>query len=452
MIPEKYNSTKKETQDLLIQTYYQQDLFDPSIAFTTNRTNNLCGSVYKVFVNNSDKDLSRFLELHELGHIIFGHVKNNKERMDKYLLSKITIAYSKISKYFPNFDTYLAVFKSLIFNIVMDFEVNSRLFNESEWEHMNEKVCQLLKQRGVKGLHPKDYGYPLGLHWNQYLTMIIMEPEEFLKKFRQEIYQKLMQQMLDPSSPSSDSTERIEKLRAAKEAIENNRPLTQEELSELESISKDHNESSFHSYGPTGHMEHSLSLAPEGLLSYSDMKGLLRNIIKVLQIEKINRRNKRDLLYNYNRRKVSTKVLVPKYINNIVKKPGKLIVLMDVSGSMDTKKLFAFVKLFKEFEGNYDKVNFITWDTQLIAEWAISEAPVLKVGGGTNIGPGINYVGEKYKPGSNDTFFVISDFWDRLSSWESALSKLSCKKYAINWDSIQASKNPGFIKIFQYAG
>lgn len=67
-IQQKINNLVHETK------YFHENKQQTSFVLVRN---GLCGEIYKIFVNDGDPELTAFMEAHEIGHIIFGHIKNN---------------------------------------------------------------------------------------------------------------------------------------------------------------------------------------------------------------------------------------------------------------------------------------------------------------------------------------------------------------------------------------
>jgi len=473
MTPAKYDEVQATMDTLLYQVVYMKDLTEPSIAYTNARLNSTCGTIYKIFVNNSDKEFAKFLYLHECGHIIFAHAKNMNARMDAFLLSKISVAYSRLAKYFTSYDKYLEVFRNMLFNVVMDFEVNSRLFSKEEWDFMNERLEPFTGCKGAKGLWPEDYGFAPGLTWNEYLNLILMNPESFFEQIRELIDENIsMKEGNEADSVNGKngqgkekqksengegfnghlSAEEYEKIKQKyKDSHGNAKQFDEDELKELEKMAAEHNDAS---YGvPTGNMD-GLSRKKNRPVTidfdeYFSMDELLRKISRLIQVE-CKKNSRRDLMYNRNRRKYDSNVLIPRYVTDERHRKGNLVVLLDVSGSVDSKMVYDFVSTFREVQQNFKDTKFISWNTRLVAEWDISEPIPTQYGGGTFMAGGIQFISEKYRLKKTDTLFVISDFCDILESWEPELNKFICNKYAINWNREKPYLNPGFQKILQY--
>ncbi len=443
MFPGKYDEVQKIMNSLVCNTTYSTAIYKPSIAYTYCRTNELCGDIFKIFVNNSDKELTPYLYLHECGHIIFAHAKNMDMRTDKLLKAKISAAYKKIENLFPDEKSFYKTFSNLVFNIVMDFEVNSRLFDESEWNFMQEKVSQLLNKKS-KGFWPEDYGFECGRTWNEYLNLILLDPEEFFTRFR--FIKHLAEQKASEFDGHMSQKEYDD---FKKEAWD--KKLLQDELDEVEKEAGDHNESTFSiPTGISGRTENDALAVTINFKTYDSQDNLLTSIKKLLQI-KTKGNTKRDIMYNENRRKINSGVIVPKTFRGIVHTTAKLYMLIDVSGSVDAKAVYNFIATFKKVSAEFKETRVITWTTRLLDDWNIKDQIPNRYGGGTKISGGIRYIRETYTPGAKDAIFIISDFDDNMDEWHNELQKINCRKFAVNWQNKEGRKttNPGFEKIIE---
>jgi len=444
MIPEKLNQVQNIMNSLVCEVTYSKDIYQPAIAYTHARTNELAGDIFKLFINDTDPELAKFLYIHECGHILYAHSKNMDKRMDKYMQAKLSAAYSKVKNVFPSKQDFFNTFTSVVFNIVMDFEVNSRMFNLEEWTYMQERPQIFLKDPTAKGFWPEDYNLPSGLTWNEYLNLILIDPMEFLSIFLISKQQKAEEGESEKSTYSQKEYEDFKKSLAE-------RKLSKEELEELEKEGKDHSDATFGvPTGLDGKSRKSVSPVTIKFEVYESKKELVKAVRKLLKI-KVLRPTRRDIMYNSNRRKLNTGVIVPKIIKEEVHTRARLFLLMDVSGSVDAALVNDFISTFKEVAPNYKDTRVISWTTRLIDDWNIMEENPQHYGGGTDIHLGIDYIQEKYSPSNKDVLFVISDFIDILEEWSDSLSVMRCKKYAINWKpDYEYSYNPGFAKILNY--
>lgn len=435
MQPAKYKEVCEKMSTLLNQTVYSEYIYKPSIAYTNARTNGLCGTIYRVYVNNKDTELAQYLYLHECGHILYGHAKNMELRMDRFLLAKMAMAYKRISYYFPNYEEYLKVFQKAVFNIVMDFEVNSRMFSNEEWEFMNEKMEQFFGHKGVRGMWPEDYGYPKELTWNEYLTLILMDPQKFMEQLKD-----FLEEMCRQEGVEGEEENKV------------NDKLSEKQLQKLREIERQHGNGKFsdNRRERKGGQSRFISPKTQAYEAFTDMTELFERISSVLMC-RVPRLAHNDIIYNYNRRKYDTNVLIPKRVNAHVTQASRLFILLDVSGSINWSLVNGLITVFKNVSDMYGRTVFVTWNTKLVGEWNIKEEIKVRAGGGTDIAPGIAYINEKYKPKTNDVFFVMSDFWDSMNAWSRELKKIKARKYGVNWNSWYKTENPGFMKIFGYA-
>ena len=447
MIPKKLSQVQKIMDTLSYTVHYAQDIYEPSIAYTNARTNSFAGDIYKIYVNNKDSELANFLYLHECGHIIFAHSRNMNLRLDSFLQAKLHAAYKKLSHLFPDEKNYYKYFTQVLFNSVMDFEVNSRLFDNEEWNYMQNKIRRFYRNPTSRGLWPEDFGLPKGLTWNAYLNLIFLNPEEFFTKYRffmaKTNEKTALKSKRETPSLSQEEYENFKKEWAGKQ-------LTEEEIKKLEEEAKDHNDSLFSiPTGSNGQSKKDSKPVNIRFSEYKPQKALLSEVKKLLQTRNLHT-FKRDILYNENRHKLNTGVVVPKSIKMERHCPPKLYLLIDVSGSVDASLVNDFLNTFKEISVFYSATRVITWDTQLVEDWAITENSKHIYGGGTNIASGIRYINKKYVPEKKDILFVISDFMDDMTAWKAELQKVKSKKYAINWKPGYSNAiNPGFIKILK---
>jgi len=445
MTPSKLPQIQQIMDTLICDVTYSPLIFDPSVAYTSARSNNLAGDIYKIFVNDSDKELAQFLYLHECGHIVFTHCKNMNQRMDKFLLTKIASSYSKVRSIFPNETNYLKSVTSFLFNVVMDFEVNSRMFNQEEWDYMQSKLQILLNSPDTKGFWPQDYNFPPEKTWNEYLNLILQDPLEFFTKYKF-LKHLAAQKSLKPGQKSQWTQKEFEDFK--KEYQE--KKLSTKDINDLKQTAKNHTNGDFGiPVGGEGSTKETAKPVRIDFESYKSKIELAKKVMKVLKI-RTTRITKRDIMYNENRRKLNTGVIVPKTIREDTNKNARLFLLMDVSGSVDASLVNDFISTFKDLSNNYKDTRVINWSTKLVCDWKITDKNPHKYGGGTNIAPGIRYIRQQYSLKPKDILFVISDFQDNLREWQSELSLTNCKKYAINWNNYYSTtENPGFKSIIK---
>ena len=187
-------------------------------AYATRSSNFGSTGIYNIYVNPEYEQSYDGLLLHEVGHIIFGHLQSNAFN-EKTFEMKLKFAWSRIRKLITVGDDvklsekeiqdiYLNKVKQIMLNYAMDYEVNSKLFTPEEWaeqaqkfeydwmkiqyeddnvsEEDYEEVLNLKKndptKKIVSALWPEDVGFPLKLQFTQYIDLMIRDPEKFFEK------------------------------------------------------------------------------------------------------------------------------------------------------------------------------------------------------------------------------------------------------------------------------
>lgn len=140
-----------------------------------------------------------------------------------------------------------------------------------------------------------------------------------------------------------------------------------------------------------------------------------------------------DYLYLSNRGRTSN-ILRGKTIDHTDYSQGNVYVIVDTSGSVETRRLAQLLDLFYEIKnrvGRQSKVIFWDSDLQRIDSLCdgITEIPR---GGYTEIAPGIKYTACRFCS-ENDKLFIISDYCDFLDDWLTEIRKLRCSCYGICW-------------------
>lgn len=452
MVPEKYDEIVSLMQNHVFSVTYDAKIEKPSIAYTYTVQSPSLGRIEQIYVNDSDEELAKFLFMHECGHILYGHTRPMQERIDSYLLEKLKGAYAKLKDYFGNYSgTFFKYFQSYFLNIVMDMEVNSRLFSQEEWNFFADKIQKMLKTSDQCGIWPSYYDLPLGLTWNEYLTIFLMEPELYFDKLRllnilQEAKKQKVSQAFDGALTESDYF-RIKNL--AK-----NKKLTEKEIEQIKEKSQEHGNAEFGI--PTGSMDCSTRNHAKPctvkFTKYVSMPDLVEKMKKLLftTSENLSLRNQ---MYNSNRRKYNSSVIIPKNVKAVRRneKPD-LYLLFDVSGSIDAKSVHDFIKTFEKFQKEFVNTTIIFWTTKLVHISKLGDKLPNLYGGGTDMASGIKYCKENFNIKPKDTFFLISDFFDYLKDWKTELEGLKCSKYAIDWATSPLEMNPGFKIILKNDG
>ena len=164
-------------------------------------------------------------------------------------------------------------------------------------------------------------------------------------------------------------------------------------------------------------------------------KSVLRFIEKNC-IGKTVQRDRQDPLYNYNRGKTSGGVMRTRITTVEEYRPGNLVALIDVSGSVDIELVKALLSEVLKYKSKFGtKSRIILWDTSLVDDLPLkrSNLEAICCGGGTRIAGGIRYAKEKYLKSEQDKLCVISDFEDNLGAWAEELADIKGDTFAVCW-------------------
>jgi len=168
---------------------------------------------------------------------------------------------------------------------------------------------------------------------------------------------------------------------------------------------------------------------------------------------KKNRRWNSDVLYNSNRGKFASRVVVPR--RHLIEKwmPTECHIIVDVSGSVPTDYVERVINSIVDTNSGIDlaRSHIIFCDTSVVSD-EIMNARTKSVysGGGTEIAEGIKYVAKKgYCSKRTDKLFIISDFQDNLNAWVQAAQEIPGIKYAIGYN---VTNKEDCNRIFDHAG
>ena len=171
-----------------------------------------------------------------------------------------------------------------------------------------------------------------------------------------------------------------------------------------------------------------------------------RSVIKFIEkncIGKTVQRDRQDPLYNYNRGKTSGGVMRTRITTVEEYRPGNLVALIDVSGSVDIELVKALLSEILKYKSKFGtKSRIILWDTRLVDDLPLkrSNLEAICCGGGTSIACGIRYAKEKYLKSEQDKLCVISDFEDCLGDWAEELAEVKGETFAVCWGGFDGGK------------
>jgi len=507
------------------------------MAFATRSGGNT--GAYEVFVNpNVGEESETPLKLHEFGHVLFNHL-SLQDKQREIQTNKVLTYWPKISKYIDLSDAiekangnagkvqreYAYKMAEAMLNIVMDMEVNSKLFTEEEWgnmkyltniaylnvsvsektnisyeelevldKHLDEHKKDLKDNPIAKPIWPADYKFPLGLTYGEYLDLMLKD--ENLENTMQQL-QQMMQQMKGQGQGQGQgqgdgdgdgqgngqngngqgkmSAEDIDNLR--NQFSDTDEEKSQDEIKEADAQDKaeagdsgdeDGNGKGGKSGGDEdgdddggfvsgGGQRGGNGWSPTGTSNDDPTKYIegsknpeVRDFItkKVFSQQILN--TKSNTMYNYNRHKHGN-LIITKYTKEDIWRPGNIYMVVDCSGSIDSKAISDFISTTKEISKKCGpKSRIIWWDTRLEGDFRLTENQGPRGCGGTDIAGGIAYVRDKYELQKNDKLFIISDFEDGLYQWNRELEKVKCDCFAICWTSQPVRDKYSYIERCNY--
>lgn len=436
----KHFSELKEKMRLVVCTHNKLPKDDSSIeALAYVKRDESANSCYKIYTSEFCRGHS-FL-MHEIGHILFGHLRF-EDCTTGQVHDKLMGAWKSFSKYISftekNEEQTMRSLIALLKNYAMDMEVNSKVFDKDERDFLIEDMNQaeykrlmyiarnrlpghgdafrrLGRYRYVKRSNPKativtpvfaeNYGFARGLSWQQYIDLIILAPDLVMPK----ICEKLRtEQGCLIERGSKIPSEVIRK-------VAGNQDMFMAEVSALDDKAEDKRD-----FGKTKCFTIH-KLGPEVAHFITD-----RAIDKIEDM-------RTDYLYLSNRGKTGN-ILRGKSIEHSDYNQGNVYVIVDTSGSVETRRLAQLLELFSKIRnrvGRQSKVIF--WDTDLQRIDSLCDGITeIPRGGSTNIAPAIKYTATRFCS-ENDKLFIISDYFDYLDEWLTEIRKLRCSCYGICW-------------------
>lgn len=398
-------------------------------------------------------------------------------------------------------DIYIKKVSKILLNYAMDYEVNSKLFTKEEYdtfeklfendymtaalntEEMPEDVFEKCVSdkiadptiKIVSGLWPEDVNFPLKLQFTQYIDLMIADPEKFFKKIKlarqkpnaggqsdEEGTQSDEssgssagddQSKSDSSKSSSNSNansdetislsdiddlanefndmdeEAMKKLQEAAEAAEDDEDEGASDIADAMS-------SLGESYSPVAGNN-----KRNGIIDVKKSRVLEKKVLEAV-FNKVIFNARQDPVYNYNRKKYNSDVLVPKAREEQLWRPGNIVLLVDCSGSINDNAISAMISCVKQVAKKCGpKSRIVWWDTQLRGDYPLRKNKGPSYYGGTDIARGITYVKQHYLKQSNDKLIIISDYYDSLEGWMDILSSIKNDVVGLCWLHASGNEN-----------
>jgi hypothetical protein len=168
--------------------------------------------------------------------------------------------------------------------------------------------------------------------------------------------------------------------------------------------------------------------------TFSDFTKFLRKNC----LGKKNRRWNSDVLYNSNRGKFSSNVVVPR--RHLIEKwmPTECHIIVDVSGSVPTDYVERVINSIIDTNSGIDLAHshIIFCDEHVVSDELLSKrTKEVFAGGGTCMANAIKYVREKgYIKRATDKLFIVSDMQDNLAQWVKEIKNMPGIHWAVGYN------------------
>ena len=157
-----------------------------NVCYTYRISNKLAGSVYKITLNDKlPEELKDHLFCIELAHIRRQHYAAKQTLDFRFSAPKIKAVYNKLKPLFDDpvsdIDNMYDIFEDYVFKMLRDWEVFTNDFTEEEVRYLDTLYPDecIIDGQPVIHLLPQDVGYPPGLTANEYLILILQNPEQW---------------------------------------------------------------------------------------------------------------------------------------------------------------------------------------------------------------------------------------------------------------------------------
>lgn len=554
LIPASRNQIYAEMDDI---TKEEHLLEMNEFAFVRRDTS--IGDIYNIYINNVYPPAIDMLRVHEYGHIRFSHFRHNDQKAQA-IENSVKREWEKIKHHFADDVTPDQAAKWLgmqLNNILMDFEVNSKLFTPAEYDTMMyltddvlikqrekwaadtdpknaertknaqaeyDEFCKIKKKDHTKHLcqlcWPENYDMPLGLDYEAYVVLAIKNLDKFINEMKNNMAAQMAAAMQGAQGQQSQGGQGQQQGQQGQQGNQqgqsgsgngqqqqgqqgqgnqqgqnqqgqgqgnqngqggagnqqsnqnggggkNPGKITSQIIKKSKNnayevadkgsandvgtggkdsgpgcgknqgngndgganrsdVDADMTNGGGHGWDRSGNSSKPVPVSV-GLEINDMMKFILNHAFAKAKTFVV-----RDQMYNYNRRKHSGTVIIPKNKTIEHYQLSNVVVIIDTSGSVSVKSVEDTLACLKAMRGKFNpnKSHVISWDTHLVEDTLWKELHVDYSQGGTNIARGIEYA-KKYCKKDNDKLFVVSDFEDDMGDWSRALKDIPGEKYGI---------------------
>jgi hypothetical protein len=318
--------------------------------------------------------------------------------------------------------------------------VKARKIDNKEYKIFASKfmfVLNNIKQRieGEEGdfqfCYPANKGWPEKLDWMTYMILLVKDMDETMKHVIQQIMNKagqpgsgsddgsnsggkqISQDVLDQYSEQADAESDAQNDANGDSELDDGDEELDEGEEETESTGKGRNVGN----NNRGRGSGAALVEMETCDTFSDFTKFLRKSC----LGKKNRRWNSDVLYNSNRGKFSSRVVVPR--RHLIEKwmPTECHIIIDVSGSVPTDYVERVINSIIDTNSGIDlaRSHIIFCDDNVVSDEILSKrTKEVYAGGGTCMANAIRYIKKKnYMKKASDKLFLVSDAQDNLNEW-----------------------------------
>src|SRR5574344_274060 len=212
----------------IVKTEHDKDNME-ELAYV--RRNELIGEAYNIYINSSWPAAMDTLRLHEYGHIFFGHFRHTIQKKHD-IEDAVKEHWNEIKHHFDesvSCDEAASWLGLRLNNILMDFEVNSKLLTEDEYHTFSDIVDDLLLnqmekkaaskkdaekiigEESLKAVEeakkkdpnahigqmcwPTNYQFPVGLDYEAYVSLAINHLDRFINNMKSNMSAQEQSQM-----------------------------------------------------------------------------------------------------------------------------------------------------------------------------------------------------------------------------------------------------------------
>jgi hypothetical protein len=415
---------------------------------------------YCIYIRNGvDKRTREVCDLREKARILYNHFtrpRAQKAQFDEFFRKNMPVIFLRLPED-KNINQRMGMYSTYIYErfagMAQAMEVNSKLFKD-DWP----AVRALLEKNMLDGVRRQEYlaypneNWPAGLSWMTYMIFLCKDMRNSLDAIGGGEGAKIK------TGDMSAYHNEISCENQIKEAHETRKTVVEEAADGSGGSDGTDGSGSGDNNGihiKRGRTTHITGAAASHSVSECDS---FEQFIQILRERGIVYRRQRlftDMLYNSNRNKFNTDIIIPRRLRVIDKTPAELCVLLDVSGSVPVAFVKRIVYSIVKAEGffNKEKSRLVCWSEGLCSDTPLNEAHKFTSGGSTLMASGIKYC-KKYL-NENSAFFIVSDFQDDLGDWIRAAKDIKARKTAVAYDDgryADTKQHASFSDWFSSAG